>query len=129
MERLDPIACAGSLRASAGLPILQVQEQFLRFGIVGSEFERALRFSSREIRFFLLQVNSREKRPDNRGISCLKRRLQLLDGVIQFATTPFNFREPSVGCSTGGICAQGVAEFGLGRVDSACGKLLATATY
>src|SRR5256885_379378 len=56
-----------SLCASAGFWLLKVLQQLLGFGIIGRKFQRAWHLGTRQVRFFLLEIDASKRRVGKRG--------------------------------------------------------------
>src|SRR5258707_9891820 len=100
-----------SLSASAGLGALQMLEQLFGLGVVRGEFQGALGFGTRQIWFFLLEIDAREHGSHESGVASVERGLKLLYRVIELAAPMSNFAEAAVSGGIRWLGAQDATKF------------------
>jgi hypothetical protein len=89
-------------------------EQLFRFRVVGRKFQGTLHLGTRQVRFFLLEVNAREHGAHQRGVASIERSLEFLNCVVKLAAPMTDFAEAAVRGGVGRLSVQNATKLILG---------------
>ena len=103
-------------------------EQLFRFLVVGRKFKCTLHLGTRQVRFFLLEVDAREHGAYERGVASLERSLELLDRIVKLATPMTDFAKTTVRGGIGRFGAQNATILVFGGIETPGSEFLASMT-
>src|SRR6202030_3446186 len=110
-----------SLLVSGGLCVLEMLEQLFPFRVVGRKFKCALHLGTRQVRFFLLEVNAREHGAHQRGVASIERSLEFLNCIVKLAAPMTDFAETTVRRGVGRLGVQNATKLVFGGIEvSSC---------